>query len=1082
MPCCAEAQHSLWGGGSEGKILGVLLQLESEKKMTAEEKEKLKSIKEVNQNIFQIVENCLKNKDYFEYENKLTNEIEVFKFNKELSQVEKDKTRSKNKYKHKFYTFEKTLKNSPNSLSKNFLQANQNGYTPHKQGVQRLGVKVSMGVGNNLIDTDTKIFGAGVNTLNFCCNSLDLFNDRLVDFNLSKVNDFHKFYISRLYSKLKNQDDFYTLFSKARPLAISFDTEYTHVNDDRYVITAMYSFKILTSEFVIFQVLADSQQQKYQDFKDFIKLLMRILKISFNLKNFPLRISKNVVENGEIIGENVKAKGKRLYISLITHFGRTDLSFFKMLNNTTYKRKQDLNLNDEDYNRSLLSICKTAGQGGVFSMQSHGNFNIYIDRSNGYNRYARFNITIRDTMNFTNSNNLSLQAIGKSLGFEKMDMSKNEYENMHVTFKNSTYKFIKYSLADAIITQRYYNQILGENVMLSPTLNGINAQCFVDKQMQVLSTVYNFNESGRLFNKTYDQIFRCLEKIENGLKYDKKEDKLKLDENYRIINNDPYWIEFFTQCRESYFGGNNQSFGGYWIDKKTIDIDLKSAYPTTEACIYDIDYEKAGAKYVTRRDIEYFTDLLQDDPFLPCIVCIRSFKFNDNIKFPCITQKVSGNIVYTQEKNDSEFLYLTGVEYWAALQQKAEIDVESIIVPAMLKDDNRVIVKTLGHVNSYLVKQRKKMKEKHGKGSKEELDYKLAANASYGKMAQQLSNTHSYNALSDSYEDVGMSCITNSYYAAYITATARAILNLTAQEIHDLGYSVYSCTTDGLITDLSESDLSKLQVYGLKRFIQENRCYFFDEMLDSDIFEVKHRQDCFLNVATRHNVATEHGGVLAHGGIKTQFIKDSEEDRDEMIRAFLECSYQGYDYVDSDSVSFRDIVMKDKKFYKKDKIKTHSMKYDFKRKPCEITDKTITFKDKQYIVADFDTVAYKNIEEFKKYRDASKNAKLIRTKADFDRLFLKSNNKRIENKVYVKQDSKSSKVVSLLRYYFQDMIDIECFRDKKQREIANILNKINYSEREITVNDIKNAKRKSRTSVLRIEDLQDLIEILKNVQ
>lgn len=1048
--------------------------------MTAEEKEKLKSIKEVNQNIFQIVENCLKNKDFFEYENKLTNETEVFKFNKQLSQVEKDKTRSKNKYKHKFYVFEKTLKNSHEVVSKSFLHYQHSCDKPHKQGLSSLGVKVPMGVGNNLIDTDTKLVSVS-KTLNFACNSLDLFNDRLVDFNFEKVNDFHKFYVSRLYSKLQNQDDFYTLFSKARPLVVAFDTEYTHINDERYVLTAMFSFKILSREFVIFQVLADSQQQKYQDIKDFIKLLMRILKNIFNLKKFPLRISKNIKENGEIVGENVREKGKRLHVTLVTHFGRTDLSFFKMLNNTTYMRKNDLSLNDEDYNNTLLAICKSAGAGGVFSMQSHGNFNIYIKNSHGWNQNARFNITIRDTMNFTNSSNLSLASLGKALGFEKMDMSQEEYENMHLTLKNSTYKFIKYSLADAIITQRYYNNVIGENVMLSPTMNGLNSICFVDKQLEVLNTVYNFN-SGRMFGKNYDQIFRCLERVENGLKYDKKQDKLKLDENYRIINNDPYWIEFFYQCRESYFGGNNQCFLGYWVDKKTIDIDLKSAYPTAESCIYDIDYSKSGAKYVTRRDIDYFTDLLQDDPFLPCVVCIRSFKFNDNIKFPCITQKSFGNIVYTMEKQDGEFLYITGIEYWAALQQKAEIDVESIIVPAMLKDDNKQLVKTLGHVNSYLVKQRKKMKEKHGKGSKEDLDFKLAANASYGKMAQQLSNTHSYNALSDSYEDVGMSCITNAYYASYITATARAILNLTAQEIHELGFNVYSCTTDGLITDLEEKDLQKLKVFGLKRFIQENRAYFFDEKLDSDIFEVKHRQDTFLNVATRHNVATEPCGVLAHGGIKTEFEKDSQEDRDEMIRAFLECSYQGYDYVDSDSVSFRDIVMKDKKFYKKDKIKTHSMKYDFKRKPIEIVDKTITFKDKKYIVADFDTVAYKDIEEFKKYRDASKNVKLIRTKADFDRLFLKSNNKRIENKVYVKQDLKSTKVVSLLRAYFQDMIDIECFRAKKQREIAQILNNLNYSEREITVNDIKNAKRKSRTAVLNLEDLKDLIEILKNVQ
>ena len=58
------------------------------------------------------------------------------------------------------------------------------------------------------------------------------------------------------------------------------------------------------------------------------------------------------------------------------------------------------------------------------------------------------------------------------------------------------------------------------------------------------------------------------------------------------------------------------------------------------------------------------------------------------------------------------------------------------------------------------------------------------------------------------------------------------------------------------------------------------------------------------------------------------------------------------------------------------------------------------------------------------------------------------------------------------------MIDIQAFDNKTQSEIAEILNNLNYCKRKITINDIKNAKRKNRTSTLRIEDVQDLINLI----
>lgn len=390
------------------------------------------------------------------------------------------------------------------------------------------------------------------------------------------------------------------------------------------------------------------------------------------------------------------------------------------------------------------------------------------------------------------------------------------------------------------------------------------------------------------------------------------------------------------------------------------------------------------------------------------------------------------------------------------------------------------MVKTLGLVNSHLISKRKELAEKYGKKSKQALDYKLAANGSYGKMAQGMNDSNSYNALVDRMESVGGGCITNPYYASYITAIARVILNLTSQEITEMGYSTYSNTTDGLITDLPEELLPSLKIYGLKRILQENRALFFNEKIDSDIFEVKHRQDTFLNVATRHNVATNTEGVLAHGGIKTQYEKDSMQDRFEMIKAFLQCSVNGYDYKDSSSVSMRQIVMKGKKFHKEDLIKNHAMRYDFKRKPYHISDENIEFQGNVYTVARFDTEPYADIQEFLKYRAAAKTYKLVRTSADFNDLILKAENnlKEIGKKVYVKKNINESKVTSLLRLYFQKQIDIQAFDNKTQSQIAEILNNLNYCKRKITINDIKNAKRKNRTSTLRIEDVQDLINLI----
>ena len=253
-----------------------------EKNMNDEEKKKLLAIKETNDQIFELTEKALKENPVFSYENEKTGEIDNFLFKEELSLEVRNKNSS---LKSKFYVFE-----NQNSLSFQKMEANEilrQGYkTCILKGVEDCrgqGVNSVMGATHSKIDTSTESGGGNVAIKSSQSNLIttDIFNrdiTQTVDF--PNISEFHLPYLSKLIDKSTN--NFSTLFSESRPLVVSFDTEYTHVSEDRYTLTAMYSFKLFDREFIALQVLADSEQLKMQDFKHFTKLLMRILKTSFD--------------------------------------------------------------------------------------------------------------------------------------------------------------------------------------------------------------------------------------------------------------------------------------------------------------------------------------------------------------------------------------------------------------------------------------------------------------------------------------------------------------------------------------------------------------------------------------------------------------------------------------------------------------------------------------------------------------------------------------------------------------------------------------------------------------------------------
>lgn len=163
-------------------------------------------------------------------------------------------------------------------------------------------------------------------------------------------------------------------------------------------------------------------------------------------------------------------------------------------------------------------------------------------------------------------------------------------------------------------------------------------------------------------------------------------------------------------------------------------------------------------------------------------------------------------------------------------------------------------------------------------------------------------------------------------------------------------------------------------------------------------------------------------------------------------------------------------------------IKTSKM-YVFEKRYNKIS--STFFKSR---ANDFDTIPYKNIQEYKEYRNSTISLKLIREKKDFEALELKilNKNKKILNSEYKIKNKNfkgmnAIKIINLLRYYFEGKIEISIFNGKTQKEIADILNSLKISEREITVNDIKNAKRKERKAYIPISEISDIIKLLRKL-
>lgn len=149
-----------------------------------------------------------------------------------------------------------------------------------------------------------------------------------------------------------------------------------------------------------------------------------------------------------------------------------------------------------------------------------------------------------------------------------------------------------------------------------------------------------------------------------------------------------------------------------------------------------------------------------------------------------------------------------------------------------------------------MVIDRSAAKEIFGRGSLEELTIKIATNAGYGKLSQDVAPRSGWNAFEETMETIGGSAVTSPYHAAMTTSLVRALLLAISNEIE-----ILSVTTDGFIT--RESNIEALECCGIADVFRDSRGALTG---DRTVWEIKHLQDDLLNFTTSANISPSYEG------------------------------------------------------------------------------------------------------------------------------------------------------------------------------------------------------------------------------
>jgi len=284
--------------------------------------------------------------------------------------------------------------------------------------------------------------------------------------------------------------------------------------------------------------------------------------------------------------------------------------------------------------------------------------------------------------------------------------------------------------------------------------------------------------------------------------------------------------KYIIQYVRGYRGGRNESmmYGYDEINDKSrsyFDYDMTSAYTTVMSILGHPDYKKAvrlfnkGVKELELKDPKLF--------LFNYIVLDVKFKFNKDVKYPCIPTRVDEHVDIYPLEGES---VITGPEYLVAISMGCDIFVkEGVLIPFKgykppINENKNIKFKIKKETDSFsyeapfrsIIKELQLKRRGYAKKTFYNYMYKEIGNSIYGLVAMGLSGKTSYDSKTKSYLRVEGGILSNPILASYITGFCRAFIGECLNNIQVLKGSVVSVTTDGFISNLDELENRLLEL------------------------------------------------------------------------------------------------------------------------------------------------------------------------------------------------------------------------------------------------------------------------------
>lgn len=530
----------------------------------------------------------------------------------------------------------------------------------------------------------------------------------------------------------------------------------------------------------------------------------------------------------------------------------------------------------------------------------------------GDDREVELNVVLRDTMTLTPASSKSLKALGELVGMPKVDLApdkavaKQMISNMELVRRDHWDLFVEYAVTDARICLAYTERLLEKFTALTGRKTIPVTITSIGVDLLLIHWKTRYGDTHSILGK---------EEIKDGY-YDKRLRRFIQRKRDQYVASVYRQLDFATEC---YHGGRNEqfwfgpSYRAHWND-----FDLSSAYPTAMSLIGRADWE----------NIRSTTNI---DEFTPMALAMAEveFEFPDSVKYPCIPVRTINGLIFP----------LTGVgscaapEIYLARKLGAVIKIRwGVIVPTDGSD------RIFGEFIRDCIAERKRA----GKKTLEGMFWKELSNSTYGKTAQGLREKRVYDLRDRKIQVLPESRITQPFFAAYITSFVRAVLGeiINATPVHRL---VFSCTTDGFLTDATDAEMREVTSKGeLCQIYSEAQRYLTGE---PGVLEQKHRVRRLLGWRTRGQASLEPGEpsndpeqknihvVLAKGGIYTRpEFEEVTDQNEEIVKYFFERTPHTSVTLKS-NLGLRDMVELEADMLPVEFERELSMEFDWKRNP-----------------------------------------------------------------------------------------------------------------------------------------------------